>query len=88
MSTITAACAALPRGCNRMRMRMVEDLDDPRDFASVFRRVAALCESVHCVPIGFRLSGFVVTPKLVVQVLYSLAAALFLVLAGRGGTRV
>jgi hypothetical protein len=62
------------------------DVDATRWLQSVSESVRALCDSVIAHPMGFRLSGFVVSPKMVMQVMYGFVSLLFLVLAGgRGG---
>ena len=55
------------------------------NLRGVSESVQVLCDGVLAHPMGFRLSGFIVTPKLAMQVLYAAASILFLVLVGRGG---
>tara|TARA_B110000008_G_C16847666_1_gene515443 strand:+ start:113 stop:634 length:522 start_codon:yes stop_codon:yes gene_type:complete len=95
MATTTSICSQIPYSTSRLRLRVVELMDDEADerdvdatrwLQSVSESVLALCDSVLAHPIGFRLSGFVVSPKMVMQVLYAFASILFLVLAG--GRRV
>ena len=95
MATTTSICSQIPYSTSRLRLRVVELMDDEADerdadatrwLQSVSESVRALCDSVLAHPIGFRLSGFVVSPKMVMQVLYAFASILFLVLAG--GRRV
>ena len=95
MGQTTSICSQLPRAANRMRLRMVQYLDhnDEDDenlynfnnFVNItFKRIDALCNGLSANPIGFRLSGFIVTRKITMQVLYSFFTVLFLILAGGG----
>ena len=94
MGTTTAVCANIRRSANRMKLRLVEYLDEDNGdedtnvigygaFVQViFKRVDAFCQGLSSNHLGFRLSGFIVTPRLTMQVLYSFCTVLFLVLAG------
>merc|ERR1711991_576065 len=94
MGQTTSICSQLPRAANRMRLRMVQYLDHNDDeddenlynfnnFVNItFKRIDALCNGLSANPIGFRLSGFIVTRKITMQVLYSFFTVLFLILAG------
>ena len=59
-----------------------EDERMGRKLESLSESVRTLCDGVLANPMGFRLSGFVVSPKMVMQVLYAVCSVLFLVLAG------
>jgi hypothetical protein len=95
MAATTSICSCIPLSTSRLRLRVVElmdneaderDVDATRWLQSVSESVRALCDSVIAHPMGFRLSGFVVSPKMVMQVMYGFVSLLFLVLAGgRGG---
>ena len=100
MAATTSLCSHIPLSTNRLRLRVVEAMDDVVDdeqdgndadslrwLQSVSESVRALCDGVLAHQMGFRLSGFIVSPKMVMQVLYAFASILFLVLAGgRAGT--
>lgn len=93
MATTSSICQQIPQSVNLLRMRVVEALDmtaqagtAPDHLRAVSESVRALCDGVIVHPMGFRLSGFLVTPKLVMQVLYAGVSILFLVLVGRGGS--
>jgi pimeloyl-ACP methyl ester carboxylesterase len=94
MAKASSSCSVLPNVANRLRLRMVEYYEDDvlaegfdkREMEVAFKRVDALCSGISAHPIGFRLSGFVVTPALTISVLYSVAGALFLILARGNGS--
>jgi pimeloyl-ACP methyl ester carboxylesterase len=101
MAATTSLCSHIPLSTNRLRLRVVEamndvvdddqdgnDADSLRWLQSVSESVRALCDGVLAHQMGFRLSGFIVSKKMVMQVLYAFASILFLLLAGgRTGTR-
>ena len=95
ISTTTSICAHIPLSTNRLRLRVVEAIDEAavlgsdqgeqhrsRKMGSVSESVRTLCDGVLANPMGFRLSGVVVSPKMVMQGFYAVASVLFLVLAG------
>lgn len=95
ISTTTSLCAHIPLSTNRLRLKVVEAIDEAgvhggehedermgRKLESLSESVRTLCDGVLANPMGFRLSGFVVSPKMVMQVLYAVCSVLFLVLAG------
>ena len=96
MANTSGAASRIPMSMNRLRLRIVQALEEDdasrsqageRRLHALSESVRILCEGVQAHPMGFRLSGFIVTPKIVVQVIYGSASLLLLVLA-RGRTSV
>jgi hypothetical protein len=89
METSTAVCANVSRSAKRMKLRLVEYLDEENSDGDtnligygafvlvIFKRVDAFCQGLNSNHLGFRLSGFIVTPRLMIQVLYSFCKVLF-----------